>query len=120
MPSSIYHDTPLGCLEITATVRGVSRAQFVDDLASWSTQGELIDPTSMRASGPTGHWLVLARDEIDEYFAGSLRIFSVPVDQSDARAFNRKVYEGLESSAPYGTTTTYGALADAIGLDLAQ
>ncbi|MEJ2859969.1 methylated-DNA--[protein]-cysteine S-methyltransferase [Actinomycetospora flava] len=51
--------------------------------------------------------------ELDEYFAGSRRRFTVPVDPPGT-AFSRAVWAVL-AEVPYGTVTTYGALAAAVG-----
>ena len=50
--------------------------------------------------------------ELDEYFAGQRRDFTLPVDPPGT-AFSRAVWAALRE-VPYGTTTTYGALAAAI------
>lgn len=54
----------------------------------------------------------LAR-ELGEYFAGDRRTFTVPVDPPGT-AFSRAVWTALRD-VPYGSTTTYGALAAAVG-----
>jgi methylated-DNA-[protein]-cysteine S-methyltransferase len=51
--------------------------------------------------------------ELDEYFAGRRREFDTPV-APPGTPFAREVAEALRA-VPYGSTTTYGALAAAIG-----
>lgn len=51
--------------------------------------------------------------ELDEYFAGRRREFTTPVAPGGTE-FARAVAAALQD-VPYGTTTTYGALAAAIG-----
>lgn len=51
--------------------------------------------------------------ELDEYFAGERERFSVPVDPPGT-AFSRAVWAAL-AEVPYGSVTTYGALAAAVG-----
>lgn len=51
--------------------------------------------------------------ELDEYFAGSRRRFTMSVDPPGT-AFSRAVWAAL-SEVPYGAVTTYGALAAAVG-----
>ena len=51
--------------------------------------------------------------ELDEYFAGRRRRFSLPVDPPGS-PFARAVWTALRD-VPYGATTTYGTLAAAIG-----
>ncbi|MDQ3404761.1 MAG: methylated-DNA--[protein]-cysteine S-methyltransferase [Actinomycetota bacterium] len=56
-----------------------------------------------------------ARRELDAYFAGDLRRFTVPVDLRYSNAFDRSILTGL-STVDYGETTTYGALARTLNL----
>jgi methylated-DNA-[protein]-cysteine S-methyltransferase len=50
--------------------------------------------------------------ELDEYFAGRRRRFTVPVDLGEVTAsFRRTVYETLYREVPYGETVSYGELA---------
>lgn len=58
--------------------------------------------------------LDLARRQLDEYFAGRRRAFDVPVDLRLASPFGRRVLAALRD-VPYGETTTYVALATAVG-----
>jgi methylated-DNA-[protein]-cysteine S-methyltransferase len=54
--------------------------------------------------------------DIGRYLAGERVDFSaVPVDLSSLDPFRRKLYETMRT-LPWGTTTTYGALARTIGL----
>jgi methylated-DNA-[protein]-cysteine S-methyltransferase len=54
--------------------------------------------------------------EIDEYFAGRRRRFTMPVDMSVVDAgFPRAVYEVLAQDVPYGETVSYGELAEMTG-----
>jgi len=51
--------------------------------------------------------------ELDAYFAGSLKKFSVPLDLRGTE-FQRRVWE-LLLHIPYGATRSYGQIARAIG-----
>ncbi|MGM9868678.1 MAG: methylated-DNA--[protein]-cysteine S-methyltransferase [Sodaliphilus sp.] len=51
--------------------------------------------------------------ELDAYFAGSLHDFSVPTLQVGTE-FQQRVWRQLQQ-IPYGATTTYAQIADAIG-----
>lgn len=59
--------------------------------------------------------LVDAVRQLTEYLAGERREFDLPL-RFRGSAFQQRVWQGLRA-VPYGTTTTYGALATAIGLD---
>lgn len=54
-----------------------------------------------------------AIEEMDEYFRGKLRDFSVPLDIRGTY-FQKKVWEAL-MAIPYGQTRSYGDVARAIG-----
>ncbi|MCR6688404.1 methylated-DNA--[protein]-cysteine S-methyltransferase [Cellulomonas sp.] len=59
--------------------------------------------------------LAAAADQLTAYFAGRLRAFDLPL-RLTGTAFQLRVWQGLRA-IPYGTTTTYGALAADLGLD---
>jgi methylated-DNA-[protein]-cysteine S-methyltransferase len=54
-----------------------------------------------------------ARRQLTEYFAGSRRDFDFPVE-TGGTPFQQRVWAALDE-IPYGTTTTYGRLAEQIG-----
>lgn len=58
--------------------------------------------------------LDLAAAELNEYFDGRRRRFTIPTE-SGGTAFEKKVWDGLRG-IPYGETRHYGALAAALGL----
>jgi methylated-DNA-[protein]-cysteine S-methyltransferase len=55
--------------------------------------------------------------ELDEYFTGERRRFTVGTDltYADADRFGRRVLETLVREVPWGETVTYGELADMAG-----
>ncbi|MDE5659901.1 MAG: methylated-DNA--[protein]-cysteine S-methyltransferase [Muribaculaceae bacterium] len=57
--------------------------------------------------------LALAGKELDEYFAGSRREFTLQL-APEGTAFRRSVWEAL-AGVEYGATLTYGALASRLG-----
>ena len=59
--------------------------------------------------------LAAATEQLTAYLAGDLREFDLPLRYSGS-AFQRLVWDGLRQ-IPYGTTTSYGDLAAALGLD---
>jgi methylated-DNA-[protein]-cysteine S-methyltransferase len=52
--------------------------------------------------------------ELEEYFAGRRRRFTIPLDRSARRGFRGEVLDALES-VPYGETISYGELAAEAG-----
>ncbi len=95
------HETPLGPLTLTATERGLTALHFPG-------RAPVIDV----AEGTTPS-LDTARAELDAYFAGDLRAFTVALDLAGT-AFQRDVW-ALLRTIPYGQTTTYGELAARLG-----
>lgn len=57
--------------------------------------------------------LVAARAQLAEYFRGKRTRFDLPL-RPDGTAFQQSVWRAL-LKVPFGTTSTYGALAAAIG-----
>jgi methylated-DNA-[protein]-cysteine S-methyltransferase len=56
--------------------------------------------------------------QLDEYFAGSRREFALELT-THGSAFQERVWDALDE-IPYGTTTTYGALAMQLGVPRAD
>ena len=53
-----------------------------------------------------------AREQLEEYFAGKRKVFTVSIDRAamGGTDFQRRVWAGLEA-IPYGVTISYGELA---------
>ncbi|WP_049564169.1 methylated-DNA--[protein]-cysteine S-methyltransferase [Streptomyces sp. SBT349] len=56
-----------------------------------------------------------ASAELDAYFAGGLRRFTVPLDWSLVSGFTERVLRELAASVPFGSVVGYGALAGRVG-----
>ena len=102
-------DSPLGPLTLTwdDEVRAV-RGLHVHDQRERGP-----DPAFGEPDDGTCRALDDLAGELDEYFAGERRTFSLPVDPPGT-AFSRAVWAALRE-VPYGATTTYGTLARAVG-----
>lgn len=98
------HDTPHGPLTLVASDHGLTRVSFRAVRRAVPTAGP---------AAPA--WLDLARRELDAYFAGALRGFTVPVDLRRVEDGHRRILDAL-TDVGYGQTTTYGALATRLGL----
>lgn len=55
-----------------------------------------------------------ARDELDAYFDGALRRFTVPMAPVGGTAYQRRVWDALRE-IPFGEVRTYGAVARIAG-----
>jgi methylated-DNA-[protein]-cysteine S-methyltransferase len=98
--------TPVGELFVAATDRGLCRI-------SYTVEGQ--DEAVARIFGARvlRSPLDRVRRELDEYFAGSRRIFDLPLDLR-VPPFHEAVLAEL-ARVPYGRTDTYGHLASLVG-----
>jgi methylated-DNA-[protein]-cysteine S-methyltransferase len=107
-----FAESPFGPLLVATSRRGVLRVDYpgydVDDVL-----GELAAEASPRilesAVGTDG-----IRRQLEEYFEGRRRRFSIRPDLSLVRGFNRTVLERT-SRIPYGSVTTYREMAEEAG-----
>lgn len=92
-------DTPIGALTLVATDAGLRRIRF-----------------GRHATGDPGDGGILSEvaDQLLAYFAGERRRFDLPIDPPRLTSFQLNVLGAL-AEVPYGTLTTYGALASEIG-----
>lgn len=105
-------DSPVGTLLLAATDQGMVRVAFdregidvvLDDLA------RDLSPRILRAPAR----LDTAARELDEYFEGRRRAFDLPLDLRLSHGFRRTVL-GRLTQIGYGTTASYGQVADAAG-----
>ena len=99
-------DSPVGELLIAATDRGLARIHY-DPHDVEEQLARVFGLRVLRAP------LDDVRRELDEYFEGRRRDFDLPIDLRVA-AFHAEILGEL-AKVPYGTTTTYGALAAKVG-----
>jgi methylated-DNA-[protein]-cysteine S-methyltransferase len=101
----LVHEGPLGPLSIVASERAVTGIYFgVSDARATAPR--------LRAA-PRGSLLAQAVRELDAYFAGRLRRFSVPLAPVGT-PFQRAVWSELER-IPFGETRSYAEIARALG-----
>jgi AraC family transcriptional regulator of adaptative response/methylated-DNA-[protein]-cysteine methyltransferase len=105
--------SPLGPLVAGATAEGVCLLEF-SDRRMLETQLAVVRKllAAPAVPGSNRHLQRLER-ELADYFAGSLRGFSVPLVYPGTR-FQRRVWEQL-LAIPYGETRSYQGLARALG-----
>ena len=65
------------------------------------------------AEGPAAEILARARTQLEEYFARKRTTFDLPLEAMGS-AFEHRVWKALRQ-IPYGSTTSYGALAKLLG-----
>lgn len=103
--------TPIGDIEIAATLKGVARVRFV----TWPVR-----PSKKPAFKQASLFAKEAAAQLTEYLAGTRRSFNVPFDLSmtdhrqAATLFQQKVWIAL-LRIPFGGYVTYGELARMVG-----
>jgi methylated-DNA-[protein]-cysteine S-methyltransferase len=104
--------TPLGSLVLTSSGTALSGVYFPT-----SRRGPA--PThqagwvEVNGEGPAAQVLARARTQLDEYFALTRTTFDLPLEALGS-AFEHRVWKALRA-IPYGTTTTFGELAQQLG-----
>ncbi|MDX3360466.1 methylated-DNA--[protein]-cysteine S-methyltransferase [Streptomyces sp. ME02-6978.2a] len=109
--------TDIGPLLLAATENGLVNVVFH---AGDAVRGRALARLSARlgaeprqdADAPP---LAEARSQVEEYFAGRRRDFTLPLDWSLISGFPREVLRALASDVPYGTVVGYGDLARRVG-----
>jgi len=98
------YESPLGQLTLVAGPRGLRAISFPGGGARHERQEATRDPSAL--AEVTG--------QLDEYFAGERRAFDVALDLDQGTPFARSVWAEI-ARIPYGSTTSYGAIARALG-----
>ena len=92
------YESPLGPLTLIGSAGGLRRLSFPGR------------PPGLPACARDPRALAAATTQLDEYFAGERQTFDLPLEFAGT-AFQQRVWRALRQ-IPYGSTTTYGALAD--------
>ncbi|GAA2716883.1 MULTISPECIES: methylated-DNA--[protein]-cysteine S-methyltransferase [Streptomyces] len=104
-------DSPLG--ELLLAGERVAGAPGGTALASLSVPGQKGGATVGAGWVRDDAAFAAVAEQLGAYFAGELTRFDIAYVPSGSE-FRRRVWEALDA-IPYGTTLTYGAVADAIG-----
>ncbi|NOY98192.1 MAG: methylated-DNA--[protein]-cysteine S-methyltransferase [Chloroflexi bacterium] len=103
--------TPLGDLWIAVTDDGLASVSWMRE------EGEFTAFLTRRFRQPVEHnpkRTAYAASQLREYLAGERRQFTIPIDWSLLRPFQREALLAT-FAIPYGQTSTYGELAARIG-----
>jgi methylated-DNA-[protein]-cysteine S-methyltransferase len=106
-------DSPVGSLLVAATPVGLVRVAFSSEGHDVVLQN-LSDRISSRLLHAPKRLDGVAR-QLDEYFAGRRHSFDVPLDWQLSKGFRRLVLGHLAADIDYGTTASYGTLAQLSG-----
>jgi methylated-DNA-[protein]-cysteine S-methyltransferase len=99
----IYH-SPIGAIKIVAAEHSIEELIFVEP--------EIL-PTIEALVTDSNDVIHQCMEELIEYFAGTRRTFSVPINQAGTE-FQQKVWRELYE-VPFGKTLSYGELAKKLG-----
>lgn len=105
-------DSPFGPLLVAVTRRGLVRVEYPDRDVEDELERLAQDVSPRILESPRATEPI--RRELDEYFAGGRRRFSVPVDLTPVKGFNRRVLEQT-ARIPFGTVATYRDMASRAG-----
>jgi methylated-DNA-[protein]-cysteine S-methyltransferase len=95
-------DSPIGTLLLRGDERSVSQIFLPSER-----------PHARRSTGAVPNALTRVARQLDEYFAGSRRAFSLDFEL-EGTDFQRRVWMAL-ADIPYGETVSYGELAREVG-----
>ncbi len=99
-------ESPIGLLTLAASERGLVRLEFG---RRSSRVRDPRDTLRRRSEGALARY----RQELQEYFAGERRLFTVPLDLRGT-GFQMRCWQAL-LKIPYGETRTYADQARAVG-----
>ncbi|MFZ3151369.1 MAG: methylated-DNA--[protein]-cysteine S-methyltransferase [Anaerolineaceae bacterium] len=98
--------SPIGLLEVQVSPIGVSRVRIINPEGAFSTSASNeLEQSALFMS---------VVEEIQAYFLGALRCFSVPLDFSGLGEFQSKVLDAAQS-IPFGEIKTYAQIAKFVG-----
>jgi AraC family transcriptional regulator of adaptative response/methylated-DNA-[protein]-cysteine methyltransferase len=106
-------ETPLGPLVGGATSAGVCLVEFTNRRMLEAQLRTIQRRFAMPLAPGDNQHLTKLRRELDSYFAGKLKSFTVPV-VTPGTPFQERVWQGLRE-IPYGETCSYDRLAAAVG-----
>jgi methylated-DNA-[protein]-cysteine S-methyltransferase len=117
-PQHHHHlfDTALGTCGVAWNARGLIAVQLPEKTRAATERRLAVRAGSAGAAAPPA-WVEALVADIQRYLAGERVDFSaVAVDLENLEPFRQRLYAALRET-PYGATTTYGALAQRLGLD---
>jgi methylated-DNA-[protein]-cysteine S-methyltransferase len=113
----VYHlfDTAFGTCAIAWSVGGLSRVRLPQQDAGELAERLAANATAWNAATPLPAMAADAVAAITRYMTGVREDFrGIKLDWGSVPGYNARIYRAL-ARVPYGTTTTYGALAAGIG-----
>lgn len=104
-------ETPVGPMTAVVSDAGVKSLTFGAEARALPARYDRDEasPTTERAA----EILAAVEKQVHAYFAGELKAFDLPL-APDGTAFQKEVWKTLQA-IPFGSTTTYGKLAEQLG-----
>jgi methylated-DNA-[protein]-cysteine S-methyltransferase len=110
MEDALYRstlETPAGRLALAVDTQGTLVEILLPNRRPTAPSPEPLSPAATQG-------MRAVRQQLNEYFSGKRRIFDLPM-RPEGSSFERQVWNRL-LEIPYGDTTSYGAIAIALGL----
>ncbi len=105
-----HYDSPLGRYILVSSKQGIVCIELEERATTYLTRWKREDVQFQEGDGYNQQ----TATQLDAYFTGKLRQFSVPLDLRGTD-FQRRVWEVLRD-IPYGETRSYGEVARTLGL----
>ncbi len=106
-------ETPIGCLQLAATSKGLLRVGFVSLQPKSPGNSNLLEWPEAHNSGDH-RWLKQPILQLEEYFAGCRQQFSLELDWQLSHGFYRQVLQTV-LAVEYGSTISYSEVARTVG-----
>jgi methylated-DNA-[protein]-cysteine S-methyltransferase len=105
--ASTSFEAAIGTVGVEATDAGLHRIRL---------PGSSADTDDAADGGCAAANAERAADQLDKYLRGTREEFEIPLDWTGVEEVHRRVLETLCEVAPFGTTVTYGELAQRAGV----
>jgi O-6-methylguanine DNA methyltransferase len=106
-------DSPVGEFITGVTVNGCCLFEFADRGGIDRIRTRMMKRYNLEMREGNNSLLQEVGKQSDEYFAGTRRVFDLPIDQKGTE-FERRVWAAL-MEIPYGETRSYGDVAELLG-----
>jgi len=100
MKTTYYYNSPIGTIKFVCSEDALQEMHFCEEVGK--------NPQSYSKIVST------CKEQLDQYFDGKLKEFTIPLDFVNGTDFQRSVWEALQS-IPYGETRSYKDIAIKIG-----
>ncbi len=107
-------NTLVGTIHVAANADGLVAISLWDDESRFLAEVMRLVGEAPDVAAEPSVFVKTALAELDAYFRGGLREFTVPIDWSVMQPFQQDALH-LVCAVPYGHTTNYGTIADQLG-----